>query len=123
MQLVVSGMISESALTDAQRMAADCNHDGVIDSADAVLLEQAGLLLESVDQTLPGEELQTNSAYLAYCSLIDQSIEITEPAPDQPQEPAAEQGSAASVGQIILDLFKRLVNFVTMMLSGVVLPK
>ncbi|MBQ9552276.1 MAG: leucine-rich repeat protein [Clostridia bacterium] len=123
-RLVANGMISESALTDAQRMAADCNHDGVIDSADVALLEQAGLLLSSVDQTLPSEELQTNSVYLEYCSLIDQSIEIAEP--DQPavtEEPAEEQESAATVWQIILDLFKRLVNFITMMFSIVVLPK
>lgn len=123
-RLVASGMISESALTDAQRMAADCNHDGVIDSADVALLEQAGLLLAQVDQTLPQEELQANSAYLEYCGLIDQSIEITEPdQPDVTEEPATEQGSAANVWQIILDLFKRLVNFVTMIFSIVVLPK
>ena len=123
-QLVVSGMISESALTDAQRMAADCNHDGVIDSADAVLLEQAGLLLESVDQTLPNNELQTNSVFLEYCSLIDQTAEINEPdqpAADTPAEKTAQ--ACASIWQIILDLFKRLINFVTMMFSIVVLSK
>lgn len=124
-RLVVSGMISGSALTDAQRMAADCNHDGVIDSADAVLLEQAGLLLESVDQTLPGDELQSNSVYPEYCGLIDQSIEIN--GSDQPaaaDTPAEETAQAcASVWRIILDLFKRLVNFVTMMFSIVVLSK
>ncbi|MBQ9551680.1 MAG: leucine-rich repeat protein [Clostridia bacterium] len=123
-RLVVSGMVSANALTDAQRMAADCNHDGAIDSADVALLEQAGLLLSQIDQTLPSEELQTNSVYLEYCSLIDQSIEINEPnQPTVTEEPAAEQGSASTVWQIILDLFKRLVNFVTMLFSIVVLPK
>ncbi|MBQ9553308.1 MAG: Ig-like domain-containing protein [Clostridia bacterium] len=96
-RLVANGMISADSLTHAQRMAADCNHDGVIDAADVALLEQAGLLLESVDQTLPNDELQMNSVYLEYCGLIDQVIEINvinETAPDKPQEEAAaEQGS------------------------------
>ncbi len=88
-RLVASGMVSANLLTDAQRMACDANHDGAIDAADVALIEQAGLLLAQVDQTVPMEELQNNSVYLEYCNLIDQNIEITEP--DQPtpaEEPA-----------------------------------
>ena len=121
--LIVNGLIPSSALTEAQRMAADCNHDGVIDNTDAALLEQAGLLLAQVDQTAAPEELQTNSVYLEYCSLIDQTVEITDPAPAEANESAAGQGSAASVWQIIFDLLKPLVNFVTMMFSIIVIPK
>ena len=110
-RLVVNGMISASALTDAQRMAADCNHDGVIDSADVAVLEQAGLLLESVDQTLPDEDLQLNGAYLEYCGLIDQVIEADEPAPGQPEEPAAEQGNAVEkLLSFIRSMFRCLFN-------------
>ena len=122
-KLAANGMIPATALTEAQRMAADCNHDGNIDSLDVALLEQAGLLLASVDQTAAPDELQTNSVYLEYCSLIDQSVEITEPAPTEANEPAAGQGSGAAVWQLILDLLKRLFNFVTMIFSIIVIPK
>ena len=122
-KLVANGLIPQTALTDAQRMAADCNHDGRIDSLDAAALEQAGLLLANVDQTLPSEELQTDSIYLDYCALIDQSMEIVEPAPAEANEPSAEQGSAANVLHLVFDLFKRLLNFVTMIFSIIVMPE
>ena len=123
-KLLASGMVPQSAFTDAQLTAADCNHDGRIDGLDVATLEQAGLLLAQVNQTLPSEELQANSVYLEYCSLIDQSIEITEPDhPAATDEPIAEQGSAATVWQLILDLFKRLVSFVTTIFSIIVLPQ
>ena len=75
------------------------------------------------EQTIPQEELQTDSIYLDYCALIDQSIEIIEPVPAETNEPAAEQGSAATLWQLVFDLFKRLVNFVTMIFSIIVMPK
>ena len=111
-KLVVNGMISENSLTDAQRMACDVNHDGAITEADAAILEQAGLLLDSVDQTLPDDQLQTNSVYLEYCGLIDQVIEFDEPAVDQPQEEAAaEQGSVvAQILSFIRSVFTYLFN-------------
>lgn len=55
--LLTNALVPDSALTDAQLMAADCNHDGAINSADAALLEQCGLMLANVDQTVPSEEL------------------------------------------------------------------
>ena len=107
--LVANGMISENALTAAQQMAADYNHDGTIDSADAALLKQAGLLLTAVDQTLPDDALQTNGVYLEYCALIDQLIEIEEPATEQTQEPAAEQESIVAR---ILNVFRSVFLYI-----------
>ena len=48
--LIVSGMLSADALTEAQRLAADPNHDGKIDAADSALLEDAGLFKVTVSQ-------------------------------------------------------------------------
>ncbi len=48
--MIVSGMLSADALTAAQRLAADPNHDGKIDAADAALLENSGLLEATVSQ-------------------------------------------------------------------------
>ncbi len=112
-KLAAMGMIPATALTEAQRMAADCNHDGTVDNADAALLEQAGLLLANVDQTLPSEELQTDSVYLEYCSLIDQTVEIIEPdqpTVDQPAQ-AVEQPAAQSVWGWIKTLFTIVLNW------------
>ena len=86
-------------------MAADANHDGNIDVADVALLEQAGLLLNDIDQTAPQEELETNSVYLEYCGLIDQSIEILEPV----QMTQAEKTPTA---QTVLGWLKALFAFV-----------
>ena len=51
--LLASGMIPADMLTPAQKLAADPNHDGVIDSADSALLADAGLLKAAVSQVLP----------------------------------------------------------------------
>lgn len=122
--LVANGLIGESALTAAQQAAADCNHDGAIDSADVSLLERAGLLLSEIDQTFPDEDLQNNSLYLEYCALIDQSIEIdSSDRPTASEGPAADRESAPTVRQIILDLFRRVADLVTMIFSIIVMPK
>ena len=42
------------------------------------ILNDAGVLLASVDQSKTLEELQTNSAYVEYLSLIDQTVELGE---------------------------------------------
>ena len=114
MNLVANGMVEQSALTEAQRAAADCNHDGTVDNADVALLEQAGLLLANVDQTMPQEELQTDSVYLEYCSLIDQTVEIIEPdqpAVDQPAQAAEPQPAAQSVWGWIKALLTIVLNW------------
>ena len=51
--LVAAGMIPADALSDAQKLAADPNHDGVIDTADGALLADSGLLKAAVSQVLP----------------------------------------------------------------------
>lgn len=48
--MINSGMLTADALTAAQQLAADPNHDGKIDAADAALLEDAGLLKQVVSQ-------------------------------------------------------------------------
>ena len=69
---IVSGMIPQEKLSKDVLMAADCNHDGVINDLDVELLEKAGLLLSGVDQSKSQEELKNDSAYVEYENLIDQ---------------------------------------------------
>ena len=109
-KLVTNSMLSPDALTAAQLMAADCNHDGAIDAADAAILGRAGLLLSSIDQTASSQELQTNGVYLEYCGLIDQTIET-----DEPDEPTP---TAPSVWQKILNFFRKILNFIVRVFSA-----
>ena len=82
--MIANGMLSREQVGEAVWMAADCNHDGKIDQADVDLLNQAGLLLSSVDQTKPTEELlETSSEYNEYLNLIDQSVEVKDDKPEQ----------------------------------------
>lgn len=74
---LANGMLAQDDVTAAEFMAADCNHDGVIDEADVSLLSEAGLILSSVDQAKP-ESFETSSAYAEYVELIDQSPEIND---------------------------------------------
>lgn len=75
--LIAHGMLTREQVGEAVWMAADCNHDGVIDNLDVNLLNRAGLLLSKVDQSKTDEELSTDSAYTEYLSLID-------PKPNEP---------------------------------------
>ena len=78
---LANGMLTREQVGEAVYMAADCNHDGVIDSFDVDILQQAGVLLAGVDQSKTQEELQTDSTYVQYLNLIDQNPvdEETEP--------------------------------------------
>ena len=51
--MIANGMLTREQVGEAVWMAADCNHDGVIDQGDVDLLNRAGLLLSKVDQTKP----------------------------------------------------------------------
>lgn len=76
---LANGLLSREQVGEAIYMAADCNHDGVIDENDVALLEQAGIILAGVDQSKSAEELENDSAYQEYVSLIDQNPDTTIP--------------------------------------------
>ena len=74
---LANGMLTKDDVSEAVYMAADCNHDCVIDQLDVAILNEAGTLLANVDQTKPTEVLlETSSEYVEYLDLIDQSPEI-----------------------------------------------
>ena len=111
--VIVGCMANGMILTDAaQIMAADCNHDGTIDSLDKELLEQAGLLLESVDQRKSEEEILTSSAYVEYLNLISQTVEAKE----------TEEAVEFSFFEMIMQLFSRFVHFIKISLA-IIRPK
>lgn len=75
---LAEGLLTAQDVTEAEYMAADCNHDGVVNSFDVELLNEAGSLLASVDQDKADVELQTNSYYVEYLDAIDQTPETEE---------------------------------------------
>ena len=71
--LITNGLLTREQTGEAKYLAADCNHDDVIDGTDIEILQNAGLLLGDVDQSKSHEELQSDSVYEEYSSLIEQS--------------------------------------------------
>ena len=68
LSFIINGMLTPSP---AMRLAADCNHDSVINTDDLAIIEQAGLLLSNVSQD---ESIKTSSVYCEYSSIISQDI-------------------------------------------------
>ena len=127
--LIAKGMLDKDDVGEAIWTAADCNHDGVIDESDVDLLTGAGLKLNDVDQSKTAAELATNSDYIEYVMLIDQSAGMSvEPDGDnsqqgtttpetnetvEPDEPATENNIDFEViFTNILELFKKIFAFV-----------
>lgn len=109
--MIANGMLSREQVGEAVWMAADCNHDGKIDQADVDLLNQAGLLLSSVDQTKPTEELlETSSEYNEYLNLIDQSVEVKSNEPEQ-ESPETQKPS------LLEFLLTTIWNYIKLILS------
>lgn len=98
--LIAHGMLTREQVGEAVWMAADCNHDGVIDNLDVNLLNRAGLLLSKVDQSKTDEELLTDSAYTEYLSLIDQ----------RPNEPDSTQTD--NIFLKIVEIIKLIIKFI-----------
>ena len=79
----------------------------------AALLEQAGLLLANVNQSAPQEELQTNSVYLEYLEMIEQTPDTVAPEADEEPEPAAEKtGVFEKILRFLRAIYRYLFNLI-----------
>ncbi|MGN1479736.1 MAG: dockerin type I repeat-containing protein, partial [Acutalibacteraceae bacterium] len=104
---IANGLLTKDQIGEAAYMAADCNHDGVVDEFDVAILNQAGVLLANVDQTKTHEELAVDSDYVEYLNLIDQNPTIEEE-PEQTPEP---QKTYESILEMIIDFIKTVFDF------------
>ncbi|MCQ2484561.1 MAG: Ig-like domain-containing protein, partial [Clostridia bacterium] len=105
---LANGMMTKDDVGEAIYMAADCNHDGVIDQLDVDILREAGVLLSQVDQNKTEEELlETSFAYVEYLNLIDQTVETKaeEPAEDEP----IDTGFTFNIFEVLIKLIKNLI--------------
>ncbi len=109
----VNGLLTKDDVSEAVYMAADCNHDGVVDNDDSLLLRKAGILKTDIDQSKSAEELQADSAYIEYLDLIDQTPEIeieeVEPTPEETPEQGTTQ---VSIWDMILTFIKSIFEFI-----------
>ena len=116
--MIACGLISADRLSEAERAAADCNHDGVIDELDFELLINASVLLDDVDQSATQEGLVTNAFYIDYCSLIDQTageeIQLAPDTqvPDSNANQPAETLTIESVFAVVFEFIKMMLSFV-----------
>ena len=110
---LANGMLKKEDVGEAVYLAADCNHDGVIDQLDVALLNEAGTLLSNVDQSKPTEVLlETSAEYVEYLDLIDQSPELDiEDETDAP-EADVETEDTTPEQDAKVDIFEMILNFI-----------
>ena len=116
--MIANGMLSREQVGEAVWMAADCNHDGVINQADVDLLNQAGVLLANVDQTKSPEELlETSAEYNEYLNLIDQSVAVEEKT--QETEMPDSSPSNSGLNEKILMFAEYFINLILELFSKI----
>lgn len=112
---LANGILSSDSVDKTVLMAADCNHDGVINQLDVDLLNEAGVLLAEVDQSKSKEELlETSSAYVEYVNLICQTVETE-------TSEVIEENSAETENPVQINWPKLFLSFINMLLRSVAL--
>ena len=110
---LVNNMINKDSLPEVCYTAADCNHNGYVDANDIKLLNEAGLLLASVDQTKTAEILfETSSAYSAYIDIIDQSpVSVEEEtSKDSIENETLTESESTEISFNIMEIIVRLIT-------------
>lgn len=115
-RLITTGALDPAYLSPAQRLAADCNRDGSITDGDAVILERAGLLLQTVDLTLSEQSLLIDPGFEAYLAAVDQSLEIDGDPTDDPAPSFGERVLRAV--RCVLDQIHRIMSMIFNFVMG-----
>ena len=110
---IANGMLTKDQIGEAAYMAADCNHDGVVDEFDVALLNQAGVLLANVDQTKTQEELAADSDYVEYLNLIDQQNASEDTTEIQPEDETPDFFAK------LISIIEYIVKFITDFISKI----
>ena len=100
---IANGMLTREQVGEAKFLAADCNHDGEVNSSDVLILEQAGLLFSKVEQAKDEEmKEQTLGEYL---DLIDQN-------PEKENTSSAENSAIISIFKYVVNLIKKCFDYI-----------
>ncbi len=125
-KMLVSGLLTREVVGEAVYKAADCNHDGAVDELDVQLLERASVLLDKVNQSATQAELESNSFYIEYCSVIDQSAGLeadSEPEEDTVQPPVETQPESEmrfdieAIFSFIISIFEKMFTVVVSLIG------
>lgn len=107
--MLANGMLSREQVSDAAYMAADCNHDGVINQLDVDILNRAGVLLSDIDQTKSTDELlETSAAYAEYTKLVSQNVSPDIPKTEEP--PTQSKNIFERIIDFIISLINKLIS-------------
>lgn len=104
---LADGLLTQEDVTPAEFMAADCNHDGVVDATDVEILNQAGLILSSVEQNVNNETFESSSVYSEYIDLIDQSPEAETPDIEEEAQPQQQ-----SIFDLIISFIRQIFDLI-----------
>ena len=110
---IATGALTREQVGEAKFLAADCNHDGLVDSSDVLILQKAGVLLAQVNQSESDADIEENQAYQDYIELIDQNPA----AEDQPVEEPEPEVQPASLIDRIIEFIKKVVDFFRSIIS------
>ena len=111
--MIANGMLTREQVGDAAYKAADCNHDGVIDEKDVEILNRAGVLLASIDQSKSNEELvETSAAYGEYLCLIDQNEIPSQEPSDEPIEEPTNPAEESNLWNIVITFITNIIKYV-----------
>ena len=111
--LMANGLLTEEQVGSLKWSAADCNHDGLVDSSDVLILQKAGVLLAQVNQSESDTDVEENQAYQDYIELIDQNPTVE----DQPVEEPEPEVQPASIIDRIIEFIKKVVDFFLSIIS------
>ena len=111
--MIANGMLTREQVGDAAYKAADCNHDGVIDEKDVEILNRAGVLLASIDQSKSNEEfVETSAVYGEYLCLIDQNEIPSEEPSDEPIEEPTNPAEESNLWNIVITFITNIIKYV-----------
>ena len=110
---IATGALTREQVGEAKYLAADCNHDGLVDSSDVMILQKAGVLLAQVNQSESDTDIEEKQAYQDYIELIDQNPA----AEDQPVEEPEPVVQPASLIDRIIEFIKKVVDFFRSIIS------
>lgn len=111
--MIANGMLTREQVGDAAYKAADCNHDGVIDEKDVEILNRAGVLLASIDQSKSNEELvETSAAYGEYLCLIDQNEIPSQEPSDEPIVEPTNPAEESNLWNIVITFITNIIKYV-----------
>ncbi len=97
----------------ALSFAADCNHDGQIDVLDVELVQNAGILINNINQNASAEDLLSTASYQEYSQIISQTLT----GETAIEEEITAEASAGNTARIPLNFFDIFIMLITKLLN------